>query len=79
MTVVRFPWDAQLVSIRREVCPRAQWDKAARAWTMTADDADTFLQAAQARLAFIRASGRVAIDEAQWIIGFVPGAPYVIK
>ena len=76
MPVVRFSWDAQLVSVRREVCPQAKWDKVTRAWTMTADDADTFLQAAQARLAFTRGSGQIVIDDAQWIVGFVQGAPY---
>ena len=76
MPVVRFPWDAQLVSVRRKVCPQAKWDTVTRAWTMTADDADTFLQAAQARLAFTRGSGQIVIDDAQWIVGFVQGAPY---
>jgi hypothetical protein len=75
MPVVRFHWDAQLVSVRREVCPRAKWDKAARAWTMTADEAAAFLAAGHARLSFARDTGQIAIDGEQWLIGFVQGAP----
>lgn len=33
MPVVSFLWDAQLVAIRREAVPRAQWDKVARRWS----------------------------------------------
>jgi hypothetical protein len=28
------------VSIRRDVCPQAKWDKATHAWTMTTTDAE---------------------------------------
>jgi hypothetical protein len=75
MPVVRFQWDAQLVIVRREVCPRAQWDKATRAWTMTAEEAAAFLAAGHARLEYARRSGQIAIDDADWLIGFVQGAP----
>jgi hypothetical protein len=75
MPVVRFQWDAQLVKVRREVCPRARWDKAARAWTMTADEAAAFLAAGHSRLAYARDSGQIAIDGEHWLIGFVQGAP----
>jgi hypothetical protein len=76
MPVIRFPWDAQLVNVRREVCPQARWNKAARAWTMTADDAKTFLQAAQARLHFGRVKCTVDVDGVVWVLGFEQGTPY---
>lgn len=75
MPVVQFRWDAQLVRFRREVCPRARWDKAARAWTMTADEVAAFLAAGHAQQALVRDSGQIAIDSEQWRIGFVQGAP----
>ncbi len=75
MPVVRFHWDAQLVSVRREVCPQARWDKAARAWTMTVDEAAAFLAAGHARLECARGTGQIAIDEEHWLVGFVQGAP----
>jgi hypothetical protein len=77
MPVVRFPWDAQLVSIRRDVCPQAKWDKATHAWTMTTTDAEAFLQAAQARLYFGRVKCTVTVDETVWVVGFALGTPYV--
>jgi hypothetical protein len=76
MPVVRFPWDAQLVSIRRAVVPRARWDKAMRAWSMTAAEADAFLQAVQARMTFARMQCTVTVDQTVWVLGFVEGAPY---
>ena len=76
MPVVRFPWDAQLVSIRREAVPRARWDKAARAWSMTAAEAEAFLQAAHARMYFARVNCTVMVDQAVWVLGFAHGAPY---
>jgi hypothetical protein len=76
MPVVRFPWSAQLVSIRRETVPRAQWDKAARAWSMTAAEADVFLQAVQARMAFARMRCTVTVDRTVWVLGFVQNAPH---
>jgi hypothetical protein len=76
MPVVRFPWDAQLVSIRREAVPRARWDKAGRAWLITAAEADVFLQAVRARMAFARMHCTVTVDRTVWVLGFVENAPY---
>lgn len=76
MPAVRFRWDAQLVSVRRQMCPHAKWDKMTRAWIMNAEDADRFLQAAHTHLELVRASGQIAIDAAQWTIGFVQDAPF---
>jgi hypothetical protein len=76
MPVVRFPWDAQLVSIRGEAAPRARWDKAGRAWSMTAAEADVFLQAVQARMALARMHCTVTVDRTVWVLGFVENAPY---
>jgi hypothetical protein len=79
MPIVQFPWDAQLVSIRREVCPHARWDKAAHAWTMTASDAEAFLRAAQARMYFGRVKCTVSVDDTVWVLGFTRGAPYRLE
>jgi hypothetical protein len=76
MPIVSFPWDAQLVSIRREVCPHARWDKVGRAWLMTEDEADRFLQAAQARMYFGRVKCTVDMDGTLWVVGFEQGTPY---
>jgi hypothetical protein len=76
MPVVRFAWSPQLVDVRREACPRARWDKTARAWTMTAAEAETFLAAGHARLELCRSAGEIAIDGNLWLVGFVRGAPY---
>jgi hypothetical protein len=76
MAIVQVPWDAQLVSLRRQVCPQAMWDSAHGAWLMTADDAETFLNAAQARMFFCRSSCTLTIDGTVWVIGFKRGAPY---
>jgi hypothetical protein len=76
MPVVKFPWDAQLVDLRREVCPHAQWDKAKHAWTMTIQDAEAFLQAAQARMSFARVKCTVAVDGTVWVLGFASGTPF---
>ena len=76
MTIVRFPWDAQLVDLRREACPRARWDKASRAWVMTAQEAAKFLEAAQARKHFSRMQCTVTVDETTWVLGFAEGTPY---
>jgi hypothetical protein len=43
MPIVRFAWSPLLVDVRREQCPRAKWDRAHRAWTMTQAEADRFL------------------------------------
>jgi hypothetical protein len=79
MSTVRIPWDAHLVSIRRDVCPRARWDKVSRAWTMTAEDAERFLQAAHSRMNFMRSQCSIDIDGIGWVIGFAQGAPYRIE
>jgi hypothetical protein len=75
MPIVRFPWDAQLVSLRREVCLHAKWDKARHAWTMTAAEAAVFLQAAQARLYAARVTGTVTVDDTVWVLGFAQAHP----
>jgi hypothetical protein len=77
MVTVRFAWSPQLIDVRREQCPRAKWDRTARAWTMTEAEAERFLQASHNRLNLIRDHGEIHIDEACWIIGFVQGAPCV--
>lgn len=76
MPTVRFPWDAQLVNVRREACPQARWDKVTRAWVMSAADAEAFLQAAQARMYFGRLTCTVDIDGVMWVVGFERGTPY---
>ena len=76
MPVVSFPWDAQLVSVRREVCPDARWDKAQRVWLMTSAEAEVFRQAAHARMYFGRVRCTVKIDHTCWVLGFERGAPY---
>jgi hypothetical protein len=53
---VRPQWDARVLRVGREVCPRAKWDKAARAWTMTADEAAAFLAAGHTRPGYARDS-----------------------
>ena len=45
MPVVRFAWNPQLLAVRREACPRARWNNQARAWTMTATEAEAFVVA----------------------------------
>jgi hypothetical protein len=75
MPSVRFPFDAQLVSVRREVCPHARWDKVRRVWTMTPVEAQTFLAAGHARLDYCRMTAKIAVDEELWLIGFIEGAP----
>jgi hypothetical protein len=72
----QFPWDAQLVSIRREAVPRARWDKPTRAWSMTAAEAQVFLEAAQARMYFARVKCTVTVDKTVWVLGFEQGTPY---
>ena len=76
MSTVRFAWDAQLVSIRRDVCPQARWDKLKRAWVMSTEDADTFLQAAQDRMYFGRVQCTVDVDGVVWVLGFAQDTPY---
>jgi hypothetical protein len=76
MASIRFAWNPVLVEVRREVCPRAQWQKAARRWIMSDADAEMFLRVAQARLDFQRSQAEIHVDEVTWIVGFVRGAPY---
>jgi hypothetical protein len=76
MPMVKFPWDAQLISLRRDVCPRARWQKTARVWVMTDPEAETFLQAAQARMSFARVTCTVTVDRTVWVLGFTQGTPY---
>ena len=76
MPMVKFPWDAQLISIRRDVCPRARWEKASRGWVMTGSEAETFLQAAQARMDFARVKCTVTVDDIVWVLGFAKDTPY---
>lgn len=76
MTLVQFKWDAVLISLRREVCPRARWDKAQRCWAMTETDAERFLQAAHTRLSFARNHSTISINDTVWVLGFLQGAPY---
>jgi hypothetical protein len=79
MPVVRFAWDAQLVDLRREVCPRARWDKASRAWVMTAAEAGAFLKVVQTRKHFSRMQCTVTVDETTWLLGFAEGTPYRLR
>ena len=76
MPVVKFPWDAHLVSVRCEACPHARWEKARRAWIMTDADAEAFLQAAHARMYFTRVHCTVTVDDTVWVLGFAQGTPY---
>ncbi|MBV8097149.1 MAG: hypothetical protein JO110_28670 [Acetobacteraceae bacterium] len=78
MPIVRFAWSPLLVDVRREQCPRAKWDRAHRAWTMTQAEADRFLETSHSRLNLVRESTEVLIDDARWIVGFVQGAPRVM-
>jgi hypothetical protein len=71
-----FPWDAQLISLRRDVCPRARWQKTSRVWVMTDPEAETFLQAAQARMYFARVKCTVTVDDTVWVLGFAKDTPY---
>ena len=76
MPTVKFPWDAQLIGLRRDVCPRARWQKTSRVWVMTNPDAETFLQAAQARMYFARVTCTVTVDDTVWLLGFATDTPY---
>jgi hypothetical protein len=46
---------------------------------MTAMEAETFLAASHERLELGRSNSQIAIDDEQWIIGFVRGAPMRIE
>jgi hypothetical protein len=79
MPVICFAWDPRLVDVRRQACPKARWDKAARAWTMTAVEAETFLAASHERLQSGRTKSQIAIDDEQLTAGLVRGASIKIK
>jgi hypothetical protein len=73
---VRFAWNPTLVDLRREICPRAQWQKNGRQWIMNDTEAETFVRAAQARLDFSKSQAQIRVDNVIWVVGFVRGAPY---
>ena len=73
---VRFAWSPLLVELRREVCPNARWQKRDRQWLMSAEEAERFLGAAQARLEFAMQQQQIWVDGVLWVVGFVQGAPY---
>lgn len=77
MPAVRFAWSPTLVALRRDVCPRAHWERKTRRWVMSDRDAQTFLQDAHRRLDFCRSAARIEIDDVTWVVGFVEGAPRV--
>jgi hypothetical protein len=76
MPTVKFQWDAQVISLRRDVCPHARWEKSSRVWVMTDPEAETFLQAAQARMYFARVSCTVTVNDTVWVLGFAKDTPY---
>jgi hypothetical protein len=47
-----------------------------RAWVMTDPDAETFLQAVQARMYFARVTCSITVDHTVWVLGFTQGTPY---
>ena len=73
---VRFSWDPLLVDLRREVCPRASWQKASRQWIMSDRDAEAFVRAAHSRLDCLRSQAQIRVDDFIWVVGFARGAPY---
>jgi len=75
LATIRFAWSPTLVELRREAFPRARWEKKARHWIMSDQDAQAFLRAAHARLEFSLSSTRIEIDNVVWIVGFAQGAP----
>jgi hypothetical protein len=79
MPAIHFAWDPKLVDGRRRTCPKARWDKAARAWMMTTVEAETFLAASHERLQSGRTKSQIAIDDEQLIAGLVRGASIKIK
>ncbi len=79
MPAVRFSWSPLLVSLRREVCPRAQWQSNRRQWVMSEAEAQRFIEAAQTQLDFQRRHASITIDGVAWLVGFVRGAPYRIQ
>jgi hypothetical protein len=43
---------------------------------MTDPEAETFLQAAQARMYFARVKCTVTVDDTVWVLGFAKDTPY---
>ena len=78
MPSIRFAWSPTLVNLRREICPGARWQKQGRQWLMSDAEAREFLQAAQARLEFLRAHTHIRVDDVTWVIGFVRDAPFPV-
>lgn len=76
MASVRFAWNPALVELRRQVCPNARWQKNSRQWLMRDDEVRSFLQAAQAMLEYRREHTEIRVDDVNWVVGFVRGAPY---
>ena len=76
MPSIRFSWNQMLVDLRREVCPRARWQKQTRCWVMSDAEAEAFVRAAHTRLEFGKWQADIQIDEVTWIVGFAHGAPY---
>jgi hypothetical protein len=56
--------------------PAARWEKTVRVWVMTDPEAETFLQAAQARMCFARVTCAVGVDDTTWVLGFARDTPY---
>ena len=75
MPTVRFVWSPLLVEGRREVCPRAKWLAAQKAWAMSEDEARTFIAAGHVRLEYARMHCQIVVDQERWLIGLVQGAP----
>jgi len=78
MPMVRFIWSPILVEVRRESCPRARWDRARLAWTMTPAEVDLFVHASHRRLAFARDRGEILVDAVRWLVGDARGAPCTV-
>jgi hypothetical protein len=74
MPSVSFPFDAQVVSVRREACPRARWNRARRVWTMTRTEAEAFFAASHTRMDLCRSTARIAIDDELWLARFAKNA-----
>jgi hypothetical protein len=47
-----------------------------RVWVMTDPEAETLLQAAQARMYFARVTCTVTVDDTVWVLGFARETPY---
>jgi hypothetical protein len=78
MIGVLFFWDPLLISLRRDVCPNAKWDKPRKQWLMAPEDAERFRDAAHRLLDGTRRHAVLQIGDEQWMIGFRQGAPFKI-